>query len=410
MQSSILQSSIDKINMRIAITGATGLLGSNFLLEVIKRNINSLQNLKLVIFGKSKNNISLEKRIRNIIFDEEGKSYLDIYNIDSLNTFFLKNIIFIDLDLDDENSCLDRTVYKSLNEDPIDFFFHIASRTDFRSSPEVRVAVNRTNTDGTRKILNLVSQIKVLEFIYIGSAYACGRDSGIIAPDYINLNSEFRNPYELSKLQAEILVRDFSKRCGVRCRFFRPATICGRLIEKPLGATNKFDVFYSWLAWFLRMKIKHKSEKHLIYENKVRLDLRVAFNNQSGLNIVPADFIAKVIYEVCMQGDKGESYYLVNRSETPHRDYITWMLNYINIDGVSFVGEIPNAKNKIENFYYKTVGLIFTPYIDSNPMLFDTSNLDSVLRKAKLHCPPINESNFKFLLDYARRYDFGLFE
>ena len=39
---------------------------------------------------------------------------------------------------------------------------------------------------------------------------------------------------------------------------------------------------------------------------------------------------------------------------------------------------------------------------------FDTQNLVHILQKAKLSCPPVDESNFKILMDYAKGKHFGL--
>ena len=61
--------------IRYLITGATGILGTNFICEIIKQNINSLENIEIHIIGRNKNSISLENRLKlslekmaNIIF------------------------------------------------------------------------------------------------------------------------------------------------------------------------------------------------------------------------------------------------------------------------------------------------------------------------------------------------------
>ena len=39
---------------RYLITGATGILGTNFICEIIKQNINSLENIEIYIIGRKK--------------------------------------------------------------------------------------------------------------------------------------------------------------------------------------------------------------------------------------------------------------------------------------------------------------------------------------------------------------------
>ena len=395
--------------MRIAITGATGLLGRNLLFEIIKQNLDNLDTLEIFVLGREKNNLNIEQRIEDIILND-GLLYfaLDTKEKPKIKYFCKNKIKCIEADLDKEKLGSQPANLKEFKAAPIDFFFHIAALTDFRDSPHVVDALKRTNIHGTKQILQLISNLKIGEFCYVGSAYSCGETTGDIKPDYINSNQKFRNPYEKTKLEAEIIVRDFAKKTKIRCRYFRPSTICGRLIEAPLGAVSKFDVFYSWAAFFLRMKLKRMKTFKDEYIDPVDLNIRISYNLKSGLNIVSADYAAKLMYKICMQDDIGENYHLVNKQETPHGLYIPVMLNILNIKGTKQTNNIPDDKNVLEELYYKTVGVVFTPYITSEPMLFDIRNLENIMKSAELHCPPVDEKNFTILINYAKQYNFGL--
>jgi len=312
------------------------------------------------------------------------------------------------MDLNEDKLGIQSEDFKQLKSAPIDFFFHIAALTDFRNTPSITDALRRTNVYGTQQTLQLASSLGVNEFCFVGSAYSCGTASGIISPDYINLKQSFRNPYELSKLEAEILVRNFAKKTGMRCRYFRPSTICGRLIEPALGAINKFDVFYAWAVFFFQMKLKNLKTGKDKYKDPINFEIRICCNPKSGLNLVPADYAAKVIYQVCLQKDSGENYYLANNQETLHSLCITLILETLNIQGAKLMETIPDQMNVLEQLYYRTAGKIYTPYMSSEPMLFDVGNLNNILRTAKLQCPPVDRKNFLILMDYAKKHNFGL--
>ena len=96
------------------------------------------------------------------------------------------------------------------------------------------------------------------------------------------------------------------------------------------------------------------------------------------------------MYLVCTNNLPDESYHLVNADETLHSEYIPAMLECLNIKGAEYVTKIPKNMNNTESLYYKTVGKIFTPYITSNPMLFDTKNMDPLLKKHKLKVIKVN--------------------
>jgi len=395
--------------MKIAITGATGLLGRNLLFEIIKQNINNLDMLEIFILGRSQGKTTIEQRIQQIIL-EDGLSYLslDEKQREKVKNYSKTGTKCIDMDLSEQRLAMTSEDIKLLKSTKIDFFFHIAALTDFRNTPKVKNLLIKTNIEGTKQILDLVKELKVREFCYTGTAYACGEIAGNIKPDYINFEQKFRNTYEKTKLEAEVLIRSFARKSKIRCRYFRLSTISGRLMEQPLGAVNKFDVFYSWAAFFLYLKLKRLENHNNKYNNSVNFDVRICYRLNSGLNIVPADYAAKVMYQACMQNDKGESYHLVNTEETPHALYIPIMLTTINVKGIKQVDHIPNQMNHLEKLYYKTAGQIFTPYITSDPMLFDAQSLKNILNKSKLYCPPVDRNNFTILMDYAKKYDFGI--
>lgn len=396
--------------MRIAITGATGLVGSNLLLEIVKQNLNNLQNIHFLILGKGKNNKTLQQRIQDILLSE-GPNYIGREKVTdkALLAVSQENISYIELELSRPDMGITTEEHQALHAAPIDYFFHSAGVTDFRHAPEAVQLLETVNLKGTKRMVELAKSLNVGEFDFVSTAYACGETFGDIAPDYVNLNQGFRNPYERVKLQAEMVVRDFQKETGIKCRYFRPSVICGRLMEHELGTTPKFDVFYLWAAFFLRWKMKLLSNGVVdVYETPLEMDLRFWGNRDAGLNIVPVDYVVKVMWEVCKQDAPGESFHLVGDRETLHLEYSAAILDWMNISGARFVDEPPMDLNRIESFYYKTVGKIFKPYATQSPINFLVDNLTAVTTTANLTCPPIDDTNLRILLNYAKKHQFGL--
>lgn len=390
--------------MKFALTGGTGLLGRNLLFEILKQNIDNLDDTEIFVFGRGKDKFSLEARLKQII-TEDGSYYLgftpETISPTLLNKIF-SIIIPIIFDLTAPDLGIDSADFEKLKKGPIDYFFHLAALTDFRSGPAVEAKLKEINFEGTKKICSLVANFNVREVIYIGSAYSCGSKTGLVKPDYVNINETFRNPYEKTKLEAEIYFREFFKNKKIKWRVFRPSTICGRLIEKPIGATNKFDVFYAWAAFFLREKFKILKSWEKIYETPIEMPIRILINPKSGLNIVPVDYAAKVMYEVCLNNCPDRSFHLANNEETLHKVYITEIMKFLNLKGREFVKKMPENLNRLEVFYYKTVGKIFTPYAAGRPIKFE------IITHKKMRCPKITYENFNLLLNYVQIKNFGL--
>ena len=395
--------------LRIVITGVTGLLGRNLLFEIIKQNLNNIKDIEIFLLGRQVGNVDIRNRMFDIL-TSDGKEYLDVGDKkwQEIIRCFGKNIKPVEMDLNEDKLRLSNENFKSLKSKPIDFFFHVAALTDFRDSPSVVSALENTNVHGTSQILTLVSSLKVNEFDYVGSAYSCGRSEGNIPPDYVNFDQRFRNPYEITKLQAELLVRDFEIKNKIKCRYFRPSTICGRLLESPMGSIHKFDVIYAWAAFFLKLKARELKRGEHLYDEYVKLDIRLCYNLNAGINVVPVDYCAKIMYRICINNCRGNSYHLVNNQETPHSLLMPYILQLLNIGHECQVSSIPSDLNKKEAFYYKTVGKIFTPYADGAPMLFNVDNVEKILKKENLSCPQVGKKSLEILVNYAKEHNFGM--
>ncbi len=394
--------------MLIAITGITGLLGRNLVLEIIKNNKNNLDQIKLILFGRDSASDNLKSRIEKIL-QEELTDYLDDDSFDQKKVYswFASNVKSINYKLDVVGLDIADQDLSYLKSQQIDYFIHIAALTDFRGGEAVRAELDKINVGGTKNVLDLVSKLQVKNLGFVSSAYVCGMTTGVIPVDYINLNQDFRNYYEKTKLISEIAVRDFCEEQKLNLKVFRPSTISGRLIEKPMGSVSKIDVFYEWCAFFYRYKKKTLKKESCIADH-LDVDLRFYHSDESGLNIVPADYVAKVVYYGCFGGDNQQTYYAVNNHETPHRLYTDLMLKSINITGVKHCEEMPQDLNRLEQLYYKTVGMIYTPYITMKPILFDNSNVRVLEQKHNFSCPPVDHDNFTALMDFVVQKDFDL--
>lgn len=392
-----------------ALTGVTGLLGRNVFFEILKDNLKNLNTIEIIILGRSSGHVSLKERIK-MVFYEEGINYLSTHPdyLSELDSFLNTKMTYVTTDLS-LTEAITVEEKKKLSKKTIDYFFHIAANTDFRDGMDTIESLNTQNVEGTAQILKLCEGLDIKSFGYVSSAYACGCTYGNVQPDYTNLNQNFRNHYEKTKLQGELLVRDYQKRSGVTCRIFRPSTISGKLLEDKKGEIYKFDVFYSCAHFFLKLKQRsYTGNIDNIYDEKVEMNIRIAVNFNAGLNIVPVDFASKVLYHVCKNDIEGSYFHLVNNEETSTTSYLGQIMKMLNITGYEFVDEIPEDLNPLEKFFYKSIGRIFTPYFIQDEINFATTNLQEFYTQQNLHCPKVDEENFQILLEYAKTRHFGL--
>ena len=392
-----------------ALTGVTGLLGRNLLFEIIKDNLESLNAIEFIILGRSSSKQSLKKRVENIFFSE-GITYISLNTKDQIdfNWFFEKNITYVEINLS-SSTIISTTERSKLLGKSINYFFHIAASTDFGNDPKIIENLNQQNVIGTTKILELCKNLDIIEFCYVSTAYVCGKTYGEIYPDYTNSNQLFRNHYEKTKLQGELLVKEYQQVTGVRCRIFRPSIIVGKLIENTKGEISKFDTIYGWAYFFLKWKItSQRADISTVYEKNIIATMRIAVNTATGLNLVPVDFVAKVMYQVCKKDLPGVYFHLVNNQETKNVLILEKIFELFNITGYEMVDTIPDNLNSLESFYYKTIGNVFNPYVTQKEIIFNTDNLQEMYTEQNLSCPEVDQTNLQILLDYAKSKNFGL--
>jgi len=388
--------------IRYLITGATGILGTNFICEIIKQNINSLENVEIHIIGRNKNSISLENRLK-LSLEKNGQYYIFGKEVsDSILSKILKRFHFINHELTNEK--FNKDVLKKLSKINFHHFFHIAALTDLRNNEKSAKNLNLINVIGTQNILKSLKDVDINQFHFVSSAYVCGNNFGDILDDYITDKPSFRNHYEKSKLKSETIFTNYCKTNNKSFKVYRPSIISGRTIEKPLGFTNKFDVFYSWANFWFKLRLTSGLGDN-DFTKPLSVPVRICLNSNSGLNIISCDLAAKMIYQIS-ESDTAQSYFnIVNDENLNHIDHVTYMLKKLNIIDYSFTESIPQSfNNNYEALYYKIIGDVFTPYMSQDVISFKKlyeSNLKSGSKNQTLDL-----NDFKMLIDFAVKSKF----
>jgi len=395
--------------MRFAIDGTTGLLGRNLLFEILKQNLNCLEDIEIILLGKSDGNKTFEDRMDDIILND-GSDYLRLdktknkSKLDEIKT----RLKFIDFDLTLSDLGISSENVNYLKKNKIDYFYHIAALTNFFDTPEVIKKLTLINFEGTKNLLYLNKSIKVKNMVYVGSVYHAGVNGQEILPNYFNKSGKFRNPYERTKMESELFLIDFARKEKIDFNICRISTISGRLIEEEIGSTSKYDVFYEWAKYFLRYKIKKLIGVKDYYLEPLEIPIRIQIHPESVMNIIPADYGAKLLYHISLSDNNETFYHLVNDYDISTELATNIIMKSLNIFGHSFVYEEPYDKTTFENMYYRTVGKIFTPYVIDPPLHYNNDNLQDVIKANNLKCPEMNEENFQKLIDYAVKHNFGI--
>lgn len=149
-------------------------------------------------------------------------------------------------------------------------FWHLAAIYDLAVPEDI---AHKVNVLGTQHVNELMQRLGNLErYMYFSTAYIAGKREGLLLEDELIRPKAFKNHYEETKFEAELLVEQLKKE--VPTTIIRPGIVRGHSIS---GVTPKFDGPYFFLNMIDRMK-------------KLPAIPYIGRSNTS-INVVPVDYI-----------------------------------------------------------------------------------------------------------------------
>ena len=235
----------------------------------------------------------------------------------------------------------------------------------------------------------------IKKFIYVSTAYCSGVRAGLIANDFANLDfkPDFRNAYENAKFESEKYVAQFCNEKGIPYQILRPSVIGGKL----MGEENRFHVL-KYMGFYLLGKFFHFYSKSKKNEN-----VRIPITFDTGLNIIPVDYVAKVIVNTFQRNDIIQLNIAHNKSydiaggikiimeEAGHPNF-----NLVPLE------EFKEYQNFTERLYFEKIGKHLSPYLNAPKNEYDTQLLSSILP-----IPEIDAHTFRGMIRYGVENNFS---
>ncbi|WP_019038293.1 SDR family oxidoreductase [Psychroflexus tropicus] len=362
--------------MNCLLTGSTGILGSHILFEWIQKALveGSVDHLYVVIRSDHR---TAYQRLLAVLQDESRPEFLNEFSLEAC----LINITVIDSDLTS-------LLASNLQKFQFDTVIHSAASTSLAQTTTSKDKVQKQNLSVTKHLLKQLPDC-VKRFIYVSTAYSYGIQQDKVKENIANYPvTNFRNAYEKSKFESESLVKQFCLEHNLEVQILRPSIICGRLIDKPFYETPKFDVFYSW-AIFLNK-----------YAKDSKANFRIWIDKDSGLNIVPVDFVSKAVLHAYLNPSI-EELNIVNPKPILHKNYIGHVLNYFNIRSFELSTHMPINLNPLESLYYKSLGSVFEKYVSIPDLKFNSDAILKFINQLQLDTTLGVHENFINLIDYS---------
>jgi len=334
----------------VIINGANGYVASNFINSLLKKQF-------MVIALVRANKQDPEDRMNEVLAHiNDGKeinaSNLEVYNY-SLN---------------DKNFSMDENVLKSIFSGNVDYFHFAASlKYDEKSIDEIFSA----NIEGVENSIKVFSKyaMKDSRFFYIGTAYSCGRFSGLFEEKFYGNKdfSEFRNYYEQSKRFAENIVRENIRNNGLNGHIIRLSQVVG---NKKTGVTKTDYGIFDFAKRIYNLANR--------YPNEI---VRVHVDPDATQNLIPIDTVTGHLTRVVEEKEIPEIMNFVSKNPVQNSFIIDTLNQLVPIQIIPVKTLERKDMNPIERMI--SAGMSFTESYASIDVLFDTRQKDRFLKNTE---------------------------
>ncbi|UII57143.1 SDR family oxidoreductase [Cytobacillus spongiae] len=187
--------------------------------------------------------------------------------------------------------------------------FHLAAIYDLAVPKDIAYLVN---VDGTRNMNDWVMELRNLKrYVYFSTAYVAGFREGVLYEHELQKPSAFKNYYEETKYEAEVLVNELKAHIPVS--IIRPGIVKG---HSETGETIKFDGPY----FILNVLDKLRLSPFIPRIGSV----------EAVINLVPIDYILNAtVYLSFSENGIGKTYHLTDPNPYRVSEVYEMMVEYL---------------------------------------------------------------------------------
>ncbi len=343
--------------MNVVLTGVTGTLGSQILFELLK--LTEVKTIYLLI--RKKRGKTAVSRLESILTSKAAAHWV------KENKFG----VFDQIKVIEPEEFLKPSSWLPSNEK--NYFIHSAGYVNLTTDPSKKEEIFEENYRFTKTIFNAFSDF-IHKFTYISTAFCIGDVGGIIENDYHNRTPVFRNYYEESKYTTEQFLRAEQHKTGTEIQILRPSVLGGNIDSSPQYFISNYMVYYLLGKFFYKNPfLKGASIRFLV-------------GLETGLNIVPVDYVAKTVATVFTK-DIEQLNITQSKSTNVARGMSKIIETIGGFDDFKFVSANKEnsleEKTVLERMYHKTIGLHLNRYLTSLPYEYNTTLLESIVPMPK---------------------------
>jgi nucleoside-diphosphate-sugar epimerase len=383
----------DKNKLVIALTGATGFLGSHLMASLLSNEYS------VIILGRSTKEETLHERISKLLrwFGIENR---------------FNKVTCVDADLSKDNLGIEKEEYTGLCS-VVSSVIHCASDTSFSESKREKVMA--ANMGCLKGILEFSKNAHADIFHYISTAYIAGTDE-TYCREISSGAKTFTNVYEESKAGAEKIIARYCEDNSIHLSIIRPSVVYG---DSRSGRSLKFNALYFPVRSMQSIKDIYlhdlnnnggkKSSKHGIYidnDGYLFLPLKIYLPQTGSINLIPVDYFVNATLKIIENCPRGGIFHLTTNSPTTMETLTAYNEQFMKIKGVGIIYSKSTEnilRNPAEELFDRFIDP-YRPYLSDN-RIFDRTNTDLVT--GNMNTPEFTYKIFKNCMEYAIGVNWG---
>ena len=248
--------------------------------------------------------------------------------------------------------------------------------------------MTRVNVEGTKAVLDLAADCRKLERVnHFSSVFVSGDRVGVVAEDELASGQSFRNAYEESKFEAEILVRRAMGQ--LPCTVLRPSIVVG---DSRTGEIDKFEGPYAIAM--------------LLVTSPLQVPVPLPGDGVAPLNVVPLDYVVAAALQIGQDPRAiGRTFHLVDPSPSSSRRVYELIAQRAGkkLPRLSLGYKITDALLKIPGLERLTREQRMAIAYVNHLSFFASRNTLELLDGTGVRCPPI-ESYLDNLMEYVKEF------
>lgn len=223
-------------------------------------------------------------------------------------------------DITKPNLGMDQQITEKLNKETLTVW-HLAAIYDLAVKAEIAWDVN---VEGTRQVNNFVrNHPSIKRYMYFSTAYVAGKREGLLLETELIRPDSFKNHYEETKFEAELLVE--ALKADLPVTIIRPGIVRG---HSETGETIKFDGPY----FFMNMIDRLKWMPIIPYVGKTK----------ACINVVPIDYIINAVVYLSSKAEaSGKTVHLTDPAPHPIEEVYAAMV--VELTGKKPKGRLPRV-------------------------------------------------------------------